>query len=243
MIWVFPMAGLGTRVRELGRFKPFVPVLGKPVLRWCLDGLGDDIAPTDKCVFVTTKAFEAEFGVRAALDAIFEARGHQGPVELVLADDTPPGPAASVHLSAPHLDPDSPVTVVNCDQLIHYDTRELGPDEGLLPVYVNPTGSSSYVTIENGLVTGIYEKELVSYYASAGVYALGRSADLIGAIEHAFSADLRHKGEFYVGPALNWLIEQGRRFYPGRVSAKHDLGTANEIARFERQFARLMERP
>lgn len=239
--WIFPIAGKGTRTSDYGKFKPFIPVLGRKILHWCLAGIRPLIAPGDRFAFITTRAFEAEFSVRRELEALFAEEGIPGGLDLVLAADTPPGPAASVHLARHLLAEDLPCTVINADQMVHYEHRPaLGPQEGYLPLYVNATGKSSYLTIENGRITGIFEKEMRSHYASAGVYALGSAGALIGAIEKSFSRGVTCDGEYYVGPALNHLIAEGGILWPAQTFMKYDLGSIGGIDRFTRYWRALL---
>lgn len=239
--WIFPIAGKGTRTSDYGKFKPFIPVLGRKILHWCLAGIHPLIAPGDRFVFISTRDFEAEFSIRRELETLFAEEGICAELHLVLAPDTPPGPAASVHLACHLLEEDLPCTVINADQMVHYEHRpDLGPREGYLPLYVNHTGKSSYLTIENGRITGIFEKEMRSHYASAGVYALGSARALIGAIEKSFSRGATCNGEYYVGPALNHLIAEGGVLWPAQTFMKFDLGSISGIDHFTRYWRGLL---
>src|SRR5512138_3843073 len=71
MIWIFPIAGRGTRTSSYGKFKPFIPVLGRRILHWCLAGIRPLVGPLDRFIFITTRAFEDEFSVRRELEGLF----------------------------------------------------------------------------------------------------------------------------------------------------------------------------
>lgn len=236
MNWIFPVAGRGTRLQTYGRFKPFVAVLGRPIAWWCLQGLRPLIGPADRFAFVTTEAFERDFAVSAALARLFRDLDLANRPVVMLAPDTPPGPAASVLIGAGALPPDEPCTVVNIDQMVQFVPPAVGPDEGFLPVYFNDTGKSSYARIADGLVREVREKEMCSFHASAGVYGVGRLSALVAAIEALMASGERHKDEFYVGPALNHAIRAGMRIRPVAAIAKYDLGDVESVRAFEASF-------
>ena len=65
-----------------------------------------------------------------------------------------------------------PCIVINCDQIIDFDLPKINRTyQILIPVYFDSSGKSSYVNInKKGQITGIFEKKIISYYASSGVY-------------------------------------------------------------------------
>ena len=235
MMWILPMAGKGTRTASRGRFKPMIPVAGRTVMEWMLLGVREHCAHGDRLVFITTRDFDNEFGFQAAVASQQSAQLLPPDCRVVLTDDTPPGPAASVFAAARELDPDEPCTVVNCDQLIVFGVKsELGAYDGFMPLYVNSTGKSSYAVVEGGRIVGMREKELVSHYASAGVYGVGSARALLEALEWSFANTAGTSGEHFVGPARMHLLTRGGVIYPTTTTVKFDLGSEDAIARFER---------
>lgn len=237
MIWLFPIAGRGTRTKKYGKFKPFIEVMGHRIIHWCLKGIRQLVAEGDKFIFITTEAFEHEFDVQKGIEEIFRQEKLGNPLEMVLAKNLPQGPAASVYLSKDLLQENEPCTVVNADQFIFYESKpNLALDEGYIPIYFNCTGDSSYVEIKEGRIVSIYEKEMKTYYASAGIYALGSAKLLIEAIEYAFAKKILYNNEYYIGPALNYVIENGGVLYPVQTFVKLDLGSIGGIERFIYMF-------
>jgi len=233
MIWIFPIAGDGTRTKEYGKFKPFIEAAGKKIIEWCFLGIKEKVAKEDELIFITTRSFENEFSVNKNIGNILRKNIFNNAYHVVLADKTPQGPAASVYLSKDLLKEKEPCTVINADQFIQYKHKEdLKEDEAYLPIYFNTTGRSSYVEIADGKITKIYEKEMKTHYASAGVYVIGSSGLLIKALEYAFANDLKNNNEFYIGPALNYIIDNGGTIYPIETSAKYDLGNVQGIQTF-----------
>jgi len=233
MIWIFPMAGKGSRTRELGEFKPFIEINGRKMLGWLFRSIGNKIKAADKLIFITTEEYALAFDVLEEIREICKVENLPNQFELVTTPQTPPGPSATVYCAKEHLLTDQPVIVVNCDQYIDFDVYSpLNDKTGFLPVYAQFGQKSSYVDIKEGIITRIVEKQNISNLASAGVYAVSDGRALVRAIEEQFKNKQMTNNEFYVGVALNNLIDEGYKFYPTSVRVKYDLGNVNGIESF-----------
>ena len=240
MIWIFPMAGRGSRTRQRGEFKPFIEINGRKMLAWLLTSISAKIADSDKLVFVTTTEYADRFNVQRSISLILQDEHRDNHFKLITCEKTPPGPSATVYQARERLHTDEPVIVVNCDQYIDFDMGDISHSEsGFLPVYAEFTQKSSYVEIDDGAITRIVEKQNISNLASAGVYAVSSGKALVEAIEKQFEENQQTNGEFYVGVALNNLIKKGFKLYPAAVRAKYDLGDGKGIESFERMCRRL----
>jgi len=240
MIWIFPMAGRGSRTKQRGEFKPFIEINGRKMLAWLLRSISAKIADSDKLVFVTTTEYADRFDVQRSISLILQDEELSSHFVLITCEETPPGPSATVYQARERLYTDEPVIVINCDQYIDFDMGDLSQSEsGFLPVYAEFTQKSSYVEIINGVITRIVEKQNISNLASAGVYAVSSGKALTEAIEKQFQDNQQTNGEFYVGVGLNNLIRNGFRFYPTSVRAKYDLGSLRGIDIFEQMCRRL----
>jgi NDP-sugar pyrophosphorylase family protein len=238
MIWIFPMAGEGSRTRQLGGFKPFIEINGRKMLNWLFISIKTKIEHSDKLVFVTTDEYCEKFHIARKISEILENENLLNSVELITCPDTPPGPSATVYRARETFCNDEPVIVVNCDQYINFNMHDLTQGNcGFLPVYAEFTQKSSYVEIHDGLITKIVEKKNISNLASAGVYAVSSGRALVEAIEKQFSNNQQTNGEFYVGVAFNNLIMQGYKLYPTGVRAKYDLGNVKGVELFEQMLS------
>ncbi len=234
-VWILPMAGRGKRSQELGECKPAIQVLDRPILGWCLTGLSTVISEGDRVVITTTKYFEEKFGLSRLAQAALDDMGLRAKLLLVELDDVPPGPAASVYAAVDHFRNAGETVVVNSDQFVQFLPPPNGEAwEAYVPLYVNSTGRSSYAQIDDGRITRIVEKKLISNYASAGVYGFATGAVLARALETTFEGEPHHGGEYYVGPAINEIIRSGGRVLPSSLVAKYDLGGVPQIKHFEK---------
>ncbi|MCB0354287.1 MAG: hypothetical protein KDD64_12205 [Bdellovibrionales bacterium] len=233
--WIVPAAGLGIRTRELGSCKPLIDILGLPLFQWFLRSIRNLISEEDKFVIVTTGRFMEDLQFESKIRASFQAEAVNNKVVFCRAESTPRGPAASVLLSKERVDPSRPAIVINCDQFIHFNLpTEYDSKVGFLAVYQSSDPSKSYVTLnEECEISGVVEKRVVSSLASSGVYAVPHAKLLFEALEEQLKREDTVSGEFFVGPALNYLIERGIRFLPVPAIAKYDLGTTQRIRDFE----------
>ena len=234
MIWIFPIAGRGTRVKRLGKFKPFIDVYGEKIIQWCIKGIKHKFTKNDKFIFITTKSFEMEFNVEETLEGIFQNEKIFNKIQIILSDKTPQGPAASIYLSKKSLPEEEQCTIVNADQYVDFDTKpDILKNEAFLPLYFNNTGKSSYVEIKKGEIIAIHEKWMKTFYASSGVYSFGSTNLLIDVIEDCFKKKMLVNNEYYIGPAMNSIIDFGGKIYPTQTLVKFDLGSINGIERLK----------
>lgn len=239
---VVPMAGLGTRFSQAGYTtpKPLLPINGRPMFELVLYNM-----VTDQVASVTVIA-QAEWGLAPHLDAI--AARIQRPVHLIEIDYVTEGPAATVELARPHLDPDLAVVTGNSDQHVHADLRPY------YALFDDPTVQGSILTMEDnhpkwsyaaiddsGDVTLVREKEVISRYATVGIYGFRSARLMFGAFDTMRGLDDRVNGEFYVAPSYNHLIAAGARvvtFDLGPISeVMHGLGTPEDYEAFLRSAA------
>jgi len=240
MIWIFPMAGKGGRTEQLGEFKPFIEIEGARMLGWLFRSIVNKIEEDDRLIFITTDKYARDFNVLEGIKDILKNERLDNGFELLTCKETPPGPSATVYHAQDHLCTDESVIVVNCDQYVDFDMIEVSEEKsGFLPIYAEFGQKSSYVEIENGLITRIVEKSNISSLASAGVYAVSDGKALVRAIEKQFEDKQATNNEFYVGVALNNLISEGYRFYPTCVRAKYDLGNVTGIDSFRRALQKI----
>lgn len=239
-VWVFPMAGKGLRVRTLGPCKPAISIAGRTVLEWCLTGLSPAIRPGDSMIVITTREHESTWGISELARVALNHLELDVQVESVVLDDTPPGPAASVHAASSLLRSGGETIVCNHDQFIQFRF----PDstvrwDGFVPLFVSTSESASYAEVVDGHVTRVVEKVRISHTASAGVYGFRTGATLVGSLETTLQGRPHFGGEYYVGPAMNDLIGRGQTVVPTGVVSKFDLGTISGISQFGETIKRI----
>lgn len=134
-----------------------------------------------------------------------------------------------------HINPNEPLLIANCDQLVDIDVEELMNTEldGVIATFESVLPHHSYVkTDEYGIITEIKEKEVISHQAVTGVYYFSRAEDFIEASKAVIATDERVKGEFYVSSALAKMIRDGKKLTTYDCPSVM-LGTPAELRAFE----------
>lgn len=226
------MAGKGTRTQELGEFKPFIEIKGHKIFSWFLCSVKHLVKPGDSFQLITTKYFADKYNFDTEVMKIFQYHGINNPVSITTCEESQQGSSATVLLVKGKIDLNEPAMVIFPDQFIDFVLPEITPNSAYMGVYVQLGNKSGFVNIVDGLITNFVEKQNISNLASSGVYIASTGKDLIEALEKQVKEGTTLNGEFYVGPAFNYLIDKGIKTYPVPVIAKYDLGNTKDVEYF-----------
>jgi len=235
MIWIIPMAGKGTRTQELGEFKPFIEIKGHEIFSWFLNSVKHLVKPEDTFQLITTKYFADKYDFETEVRKIFQHHHITNPVTITTCDESQKGSSATVLLVKDKIDLNEPTMVIFPDQFIDFTLPEIQFNSAYMGVYVQLGNKSGFVKIDDGLITNFVEKQNISNLASSGMYITSSGKDLVYALEKQIKEGQTLNGEFYVGPAFNYLVEKGIKIYPVPVIAKYDLGNLPDIELFSKR--------
>ena len=228
------MAGNGSRTKGLGGFKQLINIAGKPMLEWFLGGIQFNIAKSDVLIFIILEEHADKYfhHIYHILDKV--QLGSRLLISVI--KEVQSGPAKTVQVGLNDLSDKvgkhKPAIVVNSDQFIKFEVPEIHKEGGFATIYYNDNPGSSYVKIQDGAIVDFKEKELISNYASSGVYGFGTTKLLLDSIELLIQKGIKHNGEYYVGPALKLLCEVGHKIIPVKTKVKFDLGSEKGIEEF-----------
>lgn len=232
MIWVIPVAGKGTRTKALGEFKPFIEINGRKIIDWFIFSIRHLIKPNDRLILITTIHFAKEYKFEEEIKRIFQYYKISNKTKIITCKKTPKGTSATILMAKPQINKNKPVIIINPDQFVDFSMPRIVKNSAFLGIYYYLGEKSGFVEIKNGLVIKFVEKRNISNLASAGIYIVSSGRKLISAIERQIKDDQALSGEFYIGPAFNYLIKDGVRVYPIPVMAKYDLGDPKSINHF-----------
>lgn len=232
---VIPMAGAGSRFAQAGFSdpKPLVPVHGIPMIRLVISNLRP--ACEHRFIFIA----QNEHRMRYDLDKMLSdwAPGCQ----IMGLDGLTEGAACTVLKAGDIIDTDEPLMIANSDQYVDspidaYLQKIDGKDGLVMTMAANDPKWSFVEADSEGHIRRIVEKEVISDQATAGIYNFAHGRDFVRAAEAMIGAGARVNGEFYVAPAYNVLISEGKRIAThsiGSVGAgMHGLGTPADLADF-----------
>ena len=167
---VIPMAGAGSRFAQAGykKPKPFIDVLGRPMICHVLDNLN---MPDARFILLTRKEhFENEQETVNWIKSKYN-------VEFVLIDNLTEGAACTVLHAHKLIDNNTPLLIANSDQIVDMNIAEFINDsenrnlDGSVLCFKDHDTKWSYAKIDGeGLITEIREKVVISEFATVGIY-------------------------------------------------------------------------
>jgi dTDP-glucose pyrophosphorylase len=230
---VIPMAGLGSRFAEAGyeKPKPFIDVLGRPMIAHVMDNVYLRGARYILPARVEHLAQESNTVQRllGSHNAVF-----------IPVDKVTEGAACTVLLARGALDRGAPLLIANSDQFVDFDCTVYIEDcirrnlDGSILCFraADRDPKWSFAKVDGqGLVTEVQEKQPISDLATVGLYFFRRAGDFFDFALDMIARNDRTKGEFYVCPVYNYAIASGSRIgvYEVPADAMHGLGTPADL--------------
>ncbi|GAB7194284.1 glycosyltransferase family 2 protein [Dickeya oryzae] len=209
---VIPMAGAGSRFAKAGYAdpKPLIKVHDTPMIRLVINNLAPNT--NHRFIFIIQKEHDNKYGIAN------ELRLWAPGCEVVTLNGLSEGAACTVLSAKEFINNDDPLMIANSDQYVdidinnYLDALESGSLDGLIMTMTADDPKWSFVGFdEENLVSRVVEKEVISNEATVGIYNFKRGSDFVHAAEMMISNDERVNGEFYVAPAYNSLIKNGRK--------------------------------
>lgn len=232
---VIPMAGRGKRFLDAGEKRPkmLIPVSNKLMIEWALEGL--KFIPKEDWIFVILQ----EHVEKWRLDEVL--LDHFGNVMIEALPDVTEGQACTVAAARKHYSSNDPLVIHNTDTYFSSSTIEdnlglLGTEvDGVIGVFQSDCPSYSFVQLnEENYVTKVVEKEAISQWATTGLYAFGKAGDFLDAVEDSMKNKKKVRGEYFVGPLYNHLIENDARIIIDKCSEIYDFGKPEKLKDFEK---------
>ncbi len=226
---IFPVAGLGTRLRPQtwSKPKPLVSVAGKPMFEHVLDRimplnpnklvfitgyLGDQIESWARAKYPDVElAFVVQPEMLGQTDAIIRTRDICDGSALILFPDA----------------------------LFEADftaLAELDTDGVIFTKEVEDPSALGVTLVENGLVTKLIEKPStpVSTQATVGIYYFTNIVELYSAIDEQIRRELRTRGEYFIADAIQLMIDAGKRFITSNIDIWEDCGNVDALLQTNR---------
>ena len=203
---VIPMAGLGSRFSSRGYKvpKPLLPVGKIRLFELVLSNLISD--SIHEITFIAPRHFQ----IRNDLEALKSKLSCE--VSLVEIDYVTDGPASTVELALPKLDLNAALVVANSDQYLDCSLSDFygsvldDKHTGAVVTMKDSDPKWSYAEVsKDGMISRIVEKEVISNYATAGIYGFRKAEDFFIGLDKMKSEGDRVNGEYYVGPVYNYL--------------------------------------
>lgn len=230
---IITMGGLGSRFRKAGYTVPKyeIKVNGKTLFDWSMLSLKSFFC--EKFFFIVRKEDHAQKFIQYhCADLGIQASIHE-------IDYLTKGQAETAMLVSDYWKRDEEIFIYNIDTYVEpgYMNAEQISGDGFIPCFTADGDHWSFVKLDkDGKAIEVREKKRISKHCSIGAYYFS-SAALYEKIYQEFyrnNANLE-KGEQYIAPMYNYMIEEGYevRIQDIPASRVHVLGTPEELELFK----------
>jgi UDP-N-acetylglucosamine diphosphorylase / glucose-1-phosphate thymidylyltransferase / UDP-N-acetylgalactosamine diphosphorylase / glucosamine-1-phosphate N-acetyltransferase / galactosamine-1-phosphate N-acetyltransferase len=233
---VIPMAGLGSRFSNQGyeKPKPFVDVLGKPMIVNVLENLKYDDA---RYILIARKEhLEQEAEIVAQIQRQFNA-------VIIPIEETTEGTACTVLYAREFINNNEPLMIANSDQIVDLDIMNFIDDskeralDGSILTFIDKSKNPKWSfakTDKNGFVIEVKEKKAISNIATVGVYLFRKGKFFIDASLDMIIRNDRVNNEFYTCPCFNYAIKDNKKIGIFNIleTAMHGIGTPEDLEKY-----------
>jgi dTDP-glucose pyrophosphorylase len=229
---LIPAAGEGSRFAVAGydKPKPFIDVLGSPMIRHVIE----NVTPDGGSVHVLLRRDHVE-RCEAELTELA-----QFGLEFTFVGQLTEGTACTLLLARESFDNDRPLLVANSDQLVDFSVDDYVQDcidrdlDGSILVFRDSARDPkwSFARLDaHGFVTEVAEKKPISDLATVGIYLFRRGREFVDAAIDMIARNDRVNNEFYTCPVYNYMIRTGSRIgvYEVPSDAMAGLGTPADL--------------
>jgi dTDP-glucose pyrophosphorylase len=233
---VIPMAGEGSRFKKAGysKPKPFIDVMGKPMIKWVMENL--EVAGAHFILIARKEHVNTE-------EALIETLKKEFPITIITVDQLTEGTACTVLFARNYINNNIPLLIANADQWVEFSLDDMLKDvhqnnwDGSILTFtdteMNPKWSFAKTNNKKEVIE-VKEKVAISDKATVGIYFFTKGCDFVDAAIDMIVHNERVNNEFYTCPVYNRAIKNGLLIgiYDIPASAMHGLGTPEDLTSF-----------
>ena len=230
---LIPMAGAGKRFFDAGYVfpKPLIEVDNKPMIQWVIESLNLKA----NYIFIIQKEHQEKYNIRSVLKIL------QPNCKIIELDQLTEGAACTTLLAKEFINNSDPLIIANSDQYISWNSSKALYDftsknlDGAILTFEAIHPKWSYAKCdEEGYVTEVAEKKVISKNATVGVYYWKHGSDYVSSAEEMIKKNIRVNNEFYVCPTYNELLTKNKKVKIHNVDKMWGLGTPEDLNNFIR---------
>jgi ribose 5-phosphate isomerase B len=226
---LIPLAGYGKRFGEAGYYLPkqLLQILGKTTLEYSLESI------------VSGSSFDVVILLRSGLMTkhdlrpIFNKYFNRECKFIEVIDDTR-GSLETCLLARPYIDPESRLHIFTLDVKFAPQTDITKIDFGGSNAQIslvktnNPGYSYAQVDPQDGRVTKVAEKRIISNYGATGLYSFAKADEFFEFSKRHISKGLVINKEFYISDVYRVYLEQERAVSSSIIDSIYSFGTPGE---------------
>jgi len=170
-----------------------------------------------------------------SLDTILKQR-YGDDIKIIILDKITRGSVETCLMAEDHINNDHPLLIYTLDVFFEpfFDPIKIDTSvDGTILTFKSNNNGYSYAKLDdNNFVTRTAEKEVISENAAVGVYTFSKGSDFVKYAKVMIDQDITTKGEFYICPLYNLMIENGKRITIEEVNKMHLMSTPSELEFF-----------
>ena len=229
---VVPMAGRGSRFKNAGYKvpKPLIDIYGHSMIEYVIRNI------TPKCdyrfIFICQREHITDYNLDKKIISLVD-----GSI-IIPINYVTEGAACTVLLAEKYINNQDQLMIANSDQYIDTDINDyikaINQFDGLIMTMPSDHPKWSYIKYDdNGFVTMVREKEVISNDATVGIYNFKYGSDFVKYAHSMIDNNKRVNNEFYVAPVYNEMINDGRKIVYYNVGDKmYGLGVPDDLEYF-----------
>jgi len=230
-----PMAGAGSRFAQQGYTfpKPLIEVNGKPMIQVVVENLNIEA----HYIFIVQQEHYEKYNLKYLLNLI--APG----CDIVQLNGITEGAACSTLLAKEYINNNLPLIIANSDQYVEWNSNEcmysFMADEidGGIITFKSTHPKWSYALVgDNGFVSEVAEKKVISNEATVGIYYWKKGSDYVKYAEQMIDKNIRVNNEFYVCPVFNQAIADNKKIKSKSIDSMWGIGTPEDLNHFLNNF-------
>ena len=197
----------------------------------------ESLAIEGRFIFIIQKEHNEKYNMKSFLKAI------RPNCEVIEISGVTEGAACTTLLAKEFINNDNPLVIANSDQYIKwnasntmYNMSESKVDGGILTFKATHPKWSYAKSGDDGFVTEVAEKQVISEDATVGVYYWSKGSDYVKYSEDMIQKDIRVNNEFYVCPVFNQAIEDKKKIKVYDVEEMWGLGTPEDLDFYHNHF-------
>jgi RpiB/LacA/LacB family sugar-phosphate isomerase len=227
---LLPIAGKAQRFIDAGYTmpKPLILARSKHVIDWALESV--DLSECN-LIFMVRVDHIYNFSIDKILKQKF---GND--ITIIKINKVTRGALETCTLAREHIDNDLPLIIYTPD--VHFgptfypNTINKNADGFLLTFTANSPDHSYSEYGEDGIVTNVVEKEVISKEANVGLYHFRSGKLFLKYADEIIDNNILVKNEFYIAPMYNLMIRDGLKVTAANTEKMHVLGTPHQFEFF-----------
>jgi len=232
------MAGHGSRFANAGfnTPKPLIPVAGQPMLQRALQSL--EGVNYQQLIFIALEEHQKAYNVTQVIKNIAGASA-----QVLLIPQVTQGQMCTVMAAESFIDNPTDLLIIASDTYVQsplgqHIAQKPQHCHGIISTFDLPGNRWSFAkTNAQGRVVQVAEKERISPNASTGLYYFSSGQEYMQVARHMMARQLTTRGEYYVIPMYQQLIEAGKLVTISTATQMWDMGTPQAKAAYEAHLA------